>query len=1078
MKNLTYKISLLIAGLFAAVFTVDAQQIKGTVTDTGGEPLIGVSVFVDGTTSGTVTDVDGKYEISVPDAKGKILVFSCIGMATKNVLIGSKTTVNVILEEDSTFLDETVVIGYATVKRRDLMGSVTSVDSKTLTSVPVTTVNEALSGRMAGVQVTATEGDPDAEIKIRVRGTGSITQDSSPLYIVDGFPVESISDIPASDIQSIDVLKDAFSTAIYGSRGANGVVLVTTKSGASGKISVTYNAYYGMKKMANKDAIEVASPYEFVRTQYELASIRDGVSSEYTPIFGLFQDMDLYRDVEANDWIQQVFGRTGSSFNHNLSVSGSTDKVKWTASYAHINDKAIMTGSDYHRDNLSFKAQFKPIKELTFDVNARYSHTKVSGAGANSINDSGSTSGNGRLKHAVQYAPIPVTGAASDSDLAEDYGDNAPPLLSVSDNDSQRIRKNWTLNAAVTWHIIKNLNLRVEGGLDDYSQKDNKFYGLTTYYVGNSATYKNKPATSYKDIYRKKIRSTNTLSYNFSEVIRNSDHKLDFLLGQEYIVTQSNTFSTMVENFPDFFDASMAWNYMSTGTAMTSNNYYDPNDQLLSFFGRANYEFGGRYSVSATVRADGSSKFTKGNQWGFFPSAAASWTLSNESWLKDASWLDNLKLRYSFGTAGNNNIPSGVTALSFASNNSSWISQSNTYWSTATVGGKTIMPNPDLTWETTLSHNVGLDFSFLRSRINGTVELYHNTTKDLLIQFPTAGSGYQFQYRNMGSVLNQGIEVSLSFVLFEKKNFGMTLSGNISLNQNRVLSLGGLDKIEAETTWASSEIGPDYIVQAGQPLGNMYGYISDGRYSADDFTYDDAKGKWVANAGVVDASAIIGNTYFRPGAMKIKDISGPDGTPDGKIDSYDKTVIGNALPLGTGGFSLTGYLYGFDFAANFNYVFGNDIYNANKVEFSHSRKYYRRNLLKSMSTDKRWTNVDWNTGELITDAAVLNEVNAGTTMWSPAVGNAVFTDWAVEDGSFLRLSSATIGYTLPEKITMKARIQRLRFYVSGTNLFCLTKYSGYDPEVDTRRATPLTSGVDYSAYPKSIGFVVGLNLTF
>ena len=1078
MKNLTYKISLLIAGLFAAVCTVDAQQIKGTVTDTGGEPLIGVSVFVDGTTSGTVTDVDVKYEISVPDAKGKILVFSCIGMATKNVLIGSKTTVNVILEEDSTFLDETVVIGYATVKRRDLMGSVTSVDSKTLTSVPVTTVNEALSGRMAGVQVTATEGDPDAEIKIRVRGTGSITQDSSPLYIVDGFPVESISDIPASDIQSIDVLKDAFSTAIYGSRGANGVVLVTTKSGASGKISVTYNAYYGMKKMANKDAIEVASPYEFVRTQYELASIRDGVSSEYTPIFGLFQDMDLYRDVEANDWIQQVFGRTGSSFNHNLSVSGSTDKVKWTASYAHINDKAIMTGSDYHRDNLSFKAQFKPIKELTFDVNARYSHTKVSGAGANSINDSGSTSGNGRLKHAVQYAPIPVTGAASDSDLAEDYGDNAPPLLSVSDNDSQRIRKNWTLNAAVTWHIIKNLNLRVEGGLDDYSQKDNKFYGLTTYYVGNSATYKNKPATSYKDIYRKKIRSTNTLSYNFSEVIRNSDHKLDFLLGQEYIVTQSNTFSTMVENFPDFFDASMAWNYMSTGTAMTSNNYYDPNDQLLSFFGRANYEFGGRYSVSATVRADGSSKFTKGNQWGFFPSAAASWTLSNESWLKDASWLDNLKLRYSFGTAGNNNIPSGVTALSFASNNSSWISQSNTYWSTATVGGKTIMPNPDLTWETTLSHNVGLDFSFLKSRINGTVELYHNTTKDLLIQFPTAGSGYQFQYRNMGSVLNQGIEVSLSFVLFEKKNFGMTLSGNISLNQNRVLSLGGLDKIEAETTWASSEIGPDYIVQAGQPLGNMYGYVSDGRYSADDFTYDDAKGKWVANAGVVDASAIIGNTYFRPGAMKIKDISGPDGTPDGKIDSYDKTVIGNALPLGTGGFSLTGYLYGFDFAANFNYVFGNDIYNANKVEFSHSRKYYRRNLLKSMSTDKRWTNVDWNTGELITDAAVLNEVNAGTTMWSPAVGNAVFTDWAVEDGSFLRLSSATIGYTLPEKITMKARIQRLRFYVSGTNLFCVTKYSGYDPEVDTRRATPLTPGVDYSAYPKSIGFVVGLNLTF
>lgn len=1077
MKNLTYKISLLLLGLLATL-TVSAQQIKGVVTDTDNIPLVGVSVMVDGTTIGVSTGLDGDYVIDIPDAKGKILVFSFIGMADKRAVIGNNTTINVVLESDTNYLDETVVIGYATVKRRDLMGSVTSVDSKTLTSVPVTTVNEALSGRMAGVQVTTTEGDPDADIKIRVRGTGSITQDSSPLYIVDGFPVESISDIPASDIQSIDVLKDAFSTAIYGSRGANGVVLVTTKSGASGKISVTYNAYYGMKKMANKNAIEVASPYEFVKTQYELASIRDGLSTDYTPIFGLFQDMDLYKDVEANDWIQQVFGRTGSSFNHNLSVSGSTEKVKWTASYAHINDKAIMTGSDYHRDNLSFKAQFKPIKQLTFDVNARYSHTKVSGAGANSINDSGSTSGNGRLKHAVQYAPIPVTGVASDSDLAEDYGDNAPPLQSVSDNDSQRVRREWTLNAAVTWHIIKNLNLKVEGGLNDYSQKDNKFYGLTTYYVGNSATYKNKPATSYKDLYRKKIRSTNTLSYDFSEVIKNSNHKLNLLLGQEYIITQSNTFSTMVENFPDFFDASMAWNYMSTGTAMTSNNYFDPNDQLLSFFGRANYEYGGRYSVSATVRSDGSSKFTRGNQWGFFPSAAASWTISNESWLKNASWLDNLKLRYSFGTAGNNNIPSGVTALAFASNNSSWISQSNTYWSTATVGGKTIMPNPDLTWETTLSHNIGLDFSFLKSRISGTVELYHNTTKDLLIQFPTAGSGYQFQYRNMGSVLNRGVEVSLSFVLFEKKNFGMTFSGNISLNQNKVLSLGGLDKIEAETTWASSEIGPDYIVQAGQPLGNMYGYISDGRYSASEFTYDDAKEKWVANDGVVDASAILGNTYFRPGAMKIKDISGPDGTPDGKIDSHDKTIIGNALPLGTGGFSLTGYLYGFDFAANFNYVFGNNIYNANRVEFSHSRKYYRRNLLSSMSTDKRWTNIDWNTGEMVTDPATLDAMNAGTTMWSPAVGNAVFTDWAVEDGSFLRLSSATIGYTLPEKITMKAKIQRLRFYVSGTNLFCLTRYSGYDPEVDTRRATPLTPGVDYSAYPKSIGFVAGLNLTF
>ena len=418
MKNLTYKISLLILGMFASVLAANAQQIRGVVSDVNGEPLIGVSVFVDGTTLGVSTGVDGDYTIDVPSAKGKILVFSMIGMATKEVVIGDATTINVVLDEDSNFLDETVVIGYATVKRRDLMGSVTSVGSEALAQIPVATVGEALTGKMAGVQVTTTEGDPDAEVKIRVRGGGSITQDASPLYIVDGFPVASISDIPASDIQSIDVLKDAFSTAIYGSRGANGVVLVTTKSGASGKISVSYNAYWGQKTMANADAIQTGSPYDFVQNQYELAVLRDRVDDDFVKVFGVFEDMDLYKGVAKNDWVKKVFGNVGTTFNHNVSLSGSTDKVKWTASYAHVGDNAIMVGSTYKRDNLNFKTQYKPIRQITVDINARYSRTEVLGAGANSMNDGGSTSSNGRLKHAVQYTPFPITGVASDSDLA------------------------------------------------------------------------------------------------------------------------------------------------------------------------------------------------------------------------------------------------------------------------------------------------------------------------------------------------------------------------------------------------------------------------------------------------------------------------------------------------------------------------------------------------------------------------------------------------------------------------------------------------------------------------------------
>ena len=1083
MKNLTYRISLLIFGLFATVFAASAQEIKGVVSDVNGQPLIGVSVFVDGTTLGVSTGVDGDYAINVPSAKGKTLVFSMIGLATKEVVIGDKTTINVVLEDDSNFLDETVVIGYATVKRRDLMGSVTSVGNEALQQVPVATVGEALTGKMAGVQVTTTEGDPDAEIKIRVRGGGSITQDASPLYIVDGFPVESISDIPASDIQSIDVLKDAFSTAIYGSRGANGVVLVTTKSGTSGKISVNYNAYWGQKKMANADAIQTGSSYDFVQNQYEFAVLRDRLDDDYIKVFGDFVDMDLYKDVAKNDWVQKVFGNTGRTFSQNISVSGATGKVKWTASYAHVGDKAIMMNSDYKRDNLNFKTQYKPIKQITVDINARYSRTEVMGAGANSLNDGGSTSSNGRLKHAVQYTPFPITGVATDSDLAEDYGDNAPPLLSVADNDNKRIRKNWTLNGAVTWHIIKNLNLKVEGGIDDYSQEDNRFYGLTTYYVGNTATMKNQPATQYKNAFRTKYRTTNTINYNFAEVLKNDNHKLDVLLGQEFILTKSNTLSSTIEGFPVFFDSQKAWNFMASGTPVASNNFYNPNEQLLSFFGRANYEYGGRYAVSATVRADGSSKFTKGNQWGIFPSAAAAWTISNESFLEDASWLDNLKLRYSYGTAGNNNIPSNISSLLFQANNTQWISMGNTWWGATTVGGKSIMPNPELTWETTVSHNIGLDYAFLGSRISGSFEVYHNTTNDLLIQFPVAGSGYDYQYRNLGSVQNRGFEASVNFVIVEKKNFGLTLGGNISLNENKVTSLGGLEKIEATSEWASTEIGPDYVVTVGRPLGNMYGYESDGRYSVDEFTHDGKK--WVANEGTVDASDLLGTEFFRPGAMKIKDQptvdTDGDGIPDagdGKITVDDKVVIGNAQPLGIGGFNLSGYLYGFDFSANFNYVFGNDIYNANKIEFSHSRKYSNRNLLTSMNVGNRWTNIDWATGEEITDPDRLNEVNAGTTMWNPGANKAVFSDWAVEDGSFLRLQSATIGYTLPQKWTMKIKMQKLRVYVTGTNLFCLTKYSGYDPEVDTRRKTPLTPGVDCSAYPKSIGYVVGVNVTF
>ncbi|MBO7641046.1 MAG: TonB-dependent receptor [Bacteroidales bacterium] len=1069
MKNLAKRFFLALICMGTA-WSLSAQTtIRGVVTDESGEPLMGAGVFVEGTTTGVVTGLDGDYEIVVP-ADAVNLVFSYIGLSDLTVAIEGRTQIDVVMKEDANFLDEVVVVGYATVKRRDLLGSVSSVGSDKLSEQPVTSVSQALSGKMAGVSVITTEGDPDADIKIRVRGGGSITQDNSPLYIVDGFPVESINDISSSEIQSIDVLKDAFSTAIYGSRGANGVVIVTTKSADKGqKVSVKFNTYYGLKTMANRDAIVAMNPENFVKFQYELAKIRDNVSSNYAPYFGTFNDLELYNGLAGNDWVSAVFGKTGSSFSADLSISGSGENYSWTLGYAHMGDKAIMVGSDYTRDNLNFKGNFKTSATTSIDANVRYSRINVTGSGANGINDSGTTSGNGRLKHAVSYAPIPVTASIQGADEEQDYGDNAPPLQSVADNDSKRIRTTWNANAAFNWQIIDRLTFKIEGGLEDYRQGDDRFYGLTTYSVANDASYPNQPMTTHTEAFRTRYRNTNTINYDFADVLASDDHSLTVLLGEEMTITKSNTLTDIVKGFPTFYDAHMAWNFMASGTPTSSNNYWSPDDKLLSFFGRANYDYRRKYSVGVTLRADGSSKFARGNRWGFFPSAAVSWTISNEPWMDTAhSWLDQLKLRYSFGTAGNNNIPSGQLMKTYSSSTTSWLSMTNNIF----TAGK-VMNNPDLTWETTYTHNIGLDFSFFQSRLSGSVEVYQNDTKDLLINFPIPGSGYDSQYQNVGSTRNRGVEISLNAPIVSTKDFSLNLSGNIAYNVNKVIDLGGLESITAQSYWASTEIGDDYIVQVGQPLGNMYGYRSDGFYTVDDFTWNGSS--WVLNDGVVDCSAVIGSAYMRPGAMKLKNI---DRSSDNKVTVADREVIGNAAPDFTGGFSLSAFYKGFDLSANFNYMIGNEVYNANKIEFTSSRKYYNRNLLEMMNVNDRWTNVDWATGELITDASTLKTVNAGKTMWNPAVGNAVFSDWAVEDASFLRLQTLTLGYTLPEALTKKAHIRKARIYATGTNLFCLTKYSGYDPEVDTRRSTPLTPGVDYSAYPKSIGFVAGINLTF
>ena len=359
--------------------------------------------------------------------------------------------------------------------------------------------------------------------------------------------------------------------------------------------------------------------------------------------------------------------------------------------------------------------------------------------------------------------------------------------------------------------------------------------------------------------------------------------------------------------------------------------------------------------------------------------------------------------------------------------------------------------------------------------MTGSFEFYWNTTKDLLINFPISGTGYASQYRNLGKTENKGFEISLTYHAINTKNFGLDFTGNIGFNKNKVKDLGGLEKYEASSGWASTLITGDYRVLVGHSVGEIYGYVSDGRYSASDFTWDGSK--WNANEGVVSDAAVIGTSYFRPGALKLKDISGPDGTPDGVVDENDRTIIGNTNPKASGGFAINARVYGFDFAANFTYSIGSDVYNANKIEYTSSYQYKYRNMLDIMGEGKRWTNIDPATNLLCTDPARLDEINANTTMWSPYT-SYVLSDWAIENGSFLRLSTLTLGYTLPKNILKRVGISSLRFYTSIYNVFCITGYSGFDPEVSTRNKTALTPGVDYSAYPKSRQYVIGLNLNF
>lgn len=1062
--NFSFVLALFIVSMMSTeIWAQKITTVSGTVIDASGITIPGVNIVEKGTTNSVSTDLDGKFSFSVAGSKSE-LVFSYLGYETFSQVVGQKRTFSIVLKNSAAKLDEVVVIGYGTSKKSDLTGSVATISGGDLKKLSIANVAETLTGRLAGVQVTSAEGSPDSEVQIKIRGSGSLTQDSSPLLIVDGFPVNSISDISPSDIENITVLKDASSTAIYGSRGSNGVVIITTKSGKDNtKIAVSFNVFRGAKRIAK--TIDVMQPEDFAKWQYEYALLKNDVNS-YEQYFGPWADYNQYVGQKGTNWQKEIYGRLGEVISQDLGVRGGSDKMNFNFNYAHYDEKAIMVGSNFVRNNLSLSLKNKASKKVDLTFTMRYSDTKIDGAGANEQKEV--SSADARLRHSVGYAPIPLDGLTTDDTDEAVAGYLVNPFVAVADNGRKQLRKNFNMLTSFSWKIIDNLQFKTDLGLDNYNYLDYRFYGRSTYYVNNVPAPENQrvPSLIISDRKDLRYRNANTLNYDFKNLI-GSKHRLKLLLGEEMINYKSNEVTSTIQGFPKFFNFDSAINLSTQGKPQSVNNYYYPDDNLMSFFGRLNYDLKNRYLFTATYRADGSSKFLGKNRWGYFPSAAFAWKITEEDFLKKATWINSLKIRLSYGESGNNNIPTGQTVQLFQSIPTAWINNIANYWSASNI-----MANPDLKWETTVTQNIGLDYDLFKGRVSGSIEMYKNKTKDLLILFPTPGTGYTNQYRNMGEIQNTGVEASLNLVAIEKPNYGLNFSFNIGANKNRINSLGVMNDFKVATNWASTAIGADYLVNVGEPIGLMYGYQNDGRYEVSDFDY--SGGIYTLKSTVPNSSYVVGP--IAPGSMKLKDIDG-----DGLVNTKDLSVIGNSNPKHTGGMVINANAYGFDLSAAFNWSYGNDVYNANKIEFTSataSPNGQYRNLSTMMGDGTRWTNLDPASGALVTDPTALTQINANTSMWSPNMSRYVMSDWAVEDGSFLRLNSLTLGYTIPKSIVAKLGITNMKIYATGNNVFIITKYSGLDPEVSTRRATPLTPGVDYSPYPRSRQVVFGLNLTF
>jgi len=1041
--------------LSASTMQAQTRQLKGLVVDKNEAPIDGVSISASGSKIVTAT-TNSKGEFVISLSKDiKILNFTRLGFQAKAVSVGNQSSIKVVLEAAENKVDEVVVIGYGTVDRKDLTGAVGSVAMKDLQKAPVKTFDEALAGRVAGVQVTSSEGQPGSNINIVIRGNNSITQSNYPLFVVDGFPLESPGDmainplntLDPNDIVSIDVLKDASATAIYGARGANGVVIVTTKRGQVGKPTITYTGYQGWQENPNR--LKSLSPYEFVKLQNEIDPIR----TKGLYLDGGAIDMEDYRLIKGISWEDKIT-RVAPMTNHYLNMLGGTDKTKYSATMSYTGQDGVLINSGFRRMLGKLVLDQTVNEKLKVGMNASYTYVKNFGSPTSTSGYSNETN---MLFSVWSFRPVSVNPSIDlllepiDPEVEQGSNNTFNPILTAQNELRENYGNNINANGYLEYNILNNLKLRIAGGYNAGTREYDVFNGRYSRagFISNFAVSGSK--TFYQSF---GWQNANTLTFNKRF---NKNHYFDAMVGFTAESGHSRVFGANAILLPN---EGLGLNGLDEGIPNNITSY-SSKWALASFISRVNYKLFDRFLFTATLRTDGSSRFQGKNRWAYFPSVAGAWQMDKEEFIKNMPVISSSKLRASYGVTGNNAISNFASYRAMATANPDGANFYNSYPG-YTFGGayhvglaNVAIGNPNLKWESTRQVDIGYNLGLFNERLKLEVDVYEKRTTDLLLNADMSpNTGYFRSIKNIGKVSNKGLEIALSYDFVNNEKFNWTSSFNISFNKNKVLGLAdNQNYILTSQGWGDDWKNiPGYIAKLGGPIAQFYGLIYDGVYGYDDFNK-------VGNTYVLKSDVQSNNasgTNVQPGDIKYRDLNG-----DYIIDENDKTVIGNPVPKHFGGFANTFNYKGFDLHVFLQWSYGNDILNANRIMFESAYKYGYNQFATYAD---RWT--PENQGSNIPGVQAIK----GSAM-------KAYSTRVVEDGSFLRLKTVSLGYSLPKSLLEKVNITSARVYTSAQNLLTFTKYSGYDPEVSVRNSA-LTPGFDFSAYPRARTITLGLSVTF